>query len=502
MEAILRSARNSRENSRDNSRERDKEERVKQRELDSIEELKILPFSPNMKDQLSKMSIILNMLTRKNKIDYEIDVDDFLEKFPEDPSQAMVSDTEFENRVQDRLEKFEKNLIDKELCFQMKGDMIRAPDFRGCVKMTDLKKGSALKLVWQGNSKFSGARDQNIDELLSHLNNIQETYRMTEPEFKTFLLRHCTKTVFRDVLNEIKAQSSVDTMYNILQFTYASGLTPVEAKEKLKNFRGTKEDTVITIFTRVRELVSKSFQEFPENQITPALIELESIFQFINAFPEASSQKLTENLNRLQNRGKVNPTLTEFLQFNKDIFKQLNFDLRINGVNPHSGKNKHYNSFAIDELGQNLSTKEDQQVIMPRPFPFRGRQPRDQNQNFSNRDQQGQNRSNFNQRTGFHQRTNQQGGNYNQRNQNSASRFAAPLNRGVNRGKYCSLCGQTSHSAVDGCYKMRNDQYKLINVTPVQSPCPECKTKIRKDLYHPMKYCFLRDSLQKFKMRQ
>lgn len=518
MEAIIRSARSSREGSREASREREKKEKREQEEQDSIKALKDLPLTQDFLDLMYKMLINLNMVNRKDNIDYEYDIDHLLGCLANFTEKPQVSELEFNARVQDQLVDFEKSLINKELLFTLKGDKIKAPDFQGSSPLKEAYKMAVLKLVWQGSSKFSGAKEQNIEELLTHCNNVQRTYNMSEEEFKHFLLRHTTKKVFVMVHNEIKANSSVDTIYNILQFTYASGATPGDAKEKLKNFRATKEDTVVSVFTSIRDLVSKSFQEFPEAQYAPALMELESIFQFINAFPESSRHKLTENLNRLQNR-KPNPTLTDFLSYNQDYFKQFNYDLKINGANPPNGRSRQYNSFSVNQDIPGVSGMEKFQPLIP-PLnqsgsPPRGSFPksnyhdgrdfrnRSQVQNYQIRDTPGNGRPLTNKGFPPNQGMGRQGRPFYQKNQeggfSQSMNYASPYNRGVNRGKYCSLCGQTSHSAVDGCYRMKNDQNRLIQVTPVQSPCPDCKIKIKRDLYHPRKYCFLREELQKFK---
>ena len=46
---------------------------------------------------------------------------------------------------------------------------------------------------------------------------------------------------------------------------------------------------------------------------------------------------------------------------------------------------------------------------------------------------------------------------------------------------------------------MRDDNFKIVSIVPIQKPCSVCKNKLNKDLFHPEKFCFLRDSLKKFK---
>ncbi len=55
---------------------------------------------------------------------------------------------------------------------------------------------------------------------------------------------------------------------------------------------------------------------------------------------------------------------------------------------------------------------------------------------------------------------------------------------------YCSLCGQSSHTAAQGCYRMKDEKGRAVMITPGQIPCNICEKKINKKLYHPLRYCF------------
>ena len=69
------------------------------------------------------------------------------------------------------------------------------------------------------------------------------------------------------------------------------------------------------------------------------------------------------------------------------------------------------------------------------------------------------------------------------------------LNAGANTGTpgtnrflnklYCSLCGKSTHTAVDGCYAI-----KKIPCSPTQIPCNICKKVMKKKLFHPPTPCF------------
>ena len=108
MEAIIRSARSSREGSREASREREKKEKREQEEQDSIKALKDLPLTQDFLDLMYKMLINLNMVNRKDNIDYEYDIDHLLGCLANFTEKPQVSELEFNARVQDQLVDFEK----------------------------------------------------------------------------------------------------------------------------------------------------------------------------------------------------------------------------------------------------------------------------------------------------------------------------------------------------------------------------------------------------------
>ena len=63
-------------------------------------------------------------------------------------------------------------------------------------------------------------------------------------------------------------------------------------------------------------------------------------------------------------------------------------------------------------------------------------------------------------------------------------------NNKIGSRKYCSLCGGTSHSAVDICFKMRTPKGDNVLVAPSAQPCTYCKSHFNTELFHPEPYCW------------
>ena len=55
--------------------------------------------------------------------------------------------------------------------------------------------------------------------------------------------------------------------------------------------------------------------------------------------------------------------------------------------------------------------------------------------------------------------------------------------------RYCSLCGQNSHTITQGCPNMVNNEGKVVSVMPTMGTCPVCPPKIKQRLNHPSALC-------------
>ena len=347
MEAILRNG--SRGNSRDASRDRaEVRERERIEEIDMVRDLNQTP-ELGLKEILGKLLLNQNILNRKNNVDFEYNVTAFCRNFPEELGPLGVTHDELEDSMKEKLENFEEDLMKKELNYGKMGDKIQAPIFSyECKPLKSSDKQNLHKFILQGKGKFSGSHDQNIAETLEHINFIQGCAKMNEEEFLQFFVKNFTRDAFDNVTAEIKAGTKICTIYNLLQVMYNRDMSPGEAKEKLKNFKAKKTDSTLTILTTVRKLTNQSFADwFPSDQKN-LIVESESIYQFINAFPETSKRFLTDQLNKFKAKRNKAPTLSEFYEINRPYLQTLDKDIKVNGVStPFHGRPNRYHSYAI-----------------------------------------------------------------------------------------------------------------------------------------------------------
>ena len=498
MEAILRQA--SRGSSRDASRERaERKEKERAEEIDMMKELNET-HNLGLKEILGKVLLNQNILNRKNDVNFEYNVTDFCLNFPEGLEPAGISHDELEDNIKEKLENFEGDLLKKELNYGKLGDKIQPPTFSyDCKPLKPNDKQNLHKFVLQGKSKFSGAHDQNIAETLEHINFIQGCARMNQEEFLQFFVKNFTKDAFDNVTAEIKAGTKICTIYNLLQVMYNRDMNPGEAKEKLKNFKARKTDTTLTILTKVRKLTNQSFADWITSDQKNLVVESESIYQFINAFPETSKRFLTDQLNRLKSKSKKPPTLSMFYEMNSSFIPTLDKDIKLNGVSsPFHGKPNRYQSYAIqhNEKDNDVDSfdQDDDALETYKGMDF----PPVYHSNAINRGNfrpnRGSNRGRGN--TSYRGNSSFQNGRGRFNNNSSNPKFRGghgnkpdgyryqPPVSSYNNAKYCSLCSGQTHNASDGCYRMRDDSNKIVPVVPIQMACPVCKSRLGKNLFH------------------
>lgn len=490
--------------SRDSSSEsaRNQEIRDRQREEDLLQEFQNLNTNDELKSIVCRILLNQNILNRKNNVDIEHNVGDYMYNFPQ-PSQ-MVSEEQIKNTVQDSLKTYEEGQIQKKLNFCLQNDSICPPEFSPYPR-ENKDKIMTHKYVLQGKNKFSGDKHQSVSELLTHLNSVQNMLKMDEEEFKGFLLQNTTGNVFDTCRNEFRAGSDVATIYNLIQVIYNKEMSPEEARRKLAVYKATKKDTMYTAYSTVRQLVSASIDSWIEPTMKREMLEHDSIRYFSRCLPPYSQTQVDLKYNEWKSTIAGIPKTQDFFRSLNPLKAIIDRDIATNGAQIFS-QGRRYHTHALDMESERFSGFHDMenfykdkemeiyenQYGVPRLDTFaitsnrsktNGKKPM---KNFKYR--------------GANMRTSPST-NPNRMPLGKPNRSLSTIRSNFRStgSKYCSLCGNTSHNASDRCFRMRNDQNKVIDVTPVQKACDTCKAQLGKELFHPEKFCFLRDALKRFR---
>ena len=492
--------------SRDSSTEDSRNQNIRDQQImdDQIAEVQSMQGNDTLKAILGKILINQNILNRKNKVDIDHDIGDHFYNFRE--PRTEFSPEQIEKTVKDGLKTYEEGQLQKKLNFATQNNGFEIPTF-SAVPREAKERAMIHKYVLQGKNKFSGEKGQSVIELLTHLNSVQKMLKMCEEEFKSFLLQNTTKEVFSTCRNEFMAGSSVKTIYNLLQVIYSTELTCEEAKKKLFQYRATKKDNMYTAFATIRKLCSSSIDTFLHPEDRNRTLEQESTRQFIRCLPEQSQTMVELKLADWRSQHGYVPKTEEFFLSLAPLRIAIDKDIAANGAIVHTPARK-YHSYQIDKGQNQYYENEDQdwneimdQDCYEDDYCSDDQDHMDQDMHLFNINKRGTNPRG---RKPFRGRGMKSRGNYNfsTRPSNMVS-YSNDPNKGKklrdSGSKYCSLCGLSSHNASDRCFRMRDDNNKIIDVVPVQRECSVCQEKLSKALFHPEKYCFLRPELRKYR---
>jgi predicted transcriptional regulator len=492
--------------SRDSSSEsaRNQEIRDRQIEDDLLEEFQNLNTNEDLKSIVCRILVNQNILNRKNNVNIEHDMGNYMYNFPQ-PNNT-VSEEQIRNTVNDSLKTYEQGQIQKKLNFCIQNDSICAPEFSPYPREAK-EKALTHKYVYQGKNKFAGEKHQSVSELLTHLNSVQTMLYMDEEEFKGFLLQNTTGNVFETCRNEFRAGSDVATIYNLLQVIYNKEMSPEEARGRLAVYKATKKDTMYTAFATVRQLCSSSIDPWVEPAMKREMLAHDSIRYFTRCLPPYSQTQVDLRYNEWKQTIAGIPKPTDFFRSLNPLKAIIDRDIATNGASVFS-PGRRYHTHALDMETEKFSGFQDLESF------YRDRENNIQEEQYGypriNTFAISRNRERTNGRKppktfkyrGANMRTTPST-NPNRMPLGRPNRSLANIrsNFRASGSKYCSLCGNTSHNASDRCFRMRNDQNKVIDVTPVQKACDMCKTQLGKELFHPEKFCFLRDALKRFRSK-
>ena len=364
MEAIIKTTKAiaSRESSGERNRNREQSREINQesdydkmRNEQDMQEVSGINNYEVIKAIMARILLNQNILNRKARIDIEHDLDSYYHHFPEQDNQ--ISEEQIQSAMDTKLKGFERERVEKKLNYANNTQQVQAPDF-ALTSGKNEDKLASHKYIWQGKNKFSNEKHQNITELLTHLNSVQKLHKMCEEEFKNFMLQNLTKDVFTQVRQEFQAGSTVSTVYTLLQVLYSKEVSPATYKDKLKAYKATKADTMHSAFSTVRRLASLSMDPTLSQNMKNQLLNIESLYQFINCMPIKSKLKIQERLGDYQaeNDSKI-PDAHEFFASVATMRDTVDRDIAQNGVSTHTKPNR-YNTYALDRTEEEYVSDE------------------------------------------------------------------------------------------------------------------------------------------------
>ena len=408
----------------------------------------------------------------------------------------------------------ESNIISRELAFHTINPQVQPPlksSYSKKLVLEDAHKlAEAMKLfpMSKPSQKFCGTPGGiSVVEFLQTMTLGQNTLKLSEEEFKQALLRSCTGKAFHLVQNYLDHGYDVEDIYSQLLLLHDNRPTPNEAKKTLATFRATKNMNLSKVESRIISLATLISQAAPSGPGRVAIFDVEARSGFINALPP-DSQILVENIiNTAASKLGRMPTFHEVVKLLTKHNDVITSDIQRNGISPKSMLDRKLFLPNRPIARAYLVNRGNQVKYVNRS----SLNPRDNWTN--NRHISGNRRTINNIHSNVYQvaqqRPRQPYNNYQEDRRQKVATFAmqrGDVNTRFGKNKLfsqtlsngrrlsCSLCGQQSHEASDGCFAMRDDRGVLQYVVPTFDSCDRCEKVLSKKLHHPPQFCISRDN--------
>ena len=363
------------------------------------------------------------------------------------------------------------------------------------------RKSENVHRYFPFRQKFRGkGSEPSITEWLRNLNDAQESCNVSEKEFMHLMRKCATGTVYEELCAMLESKTKLPQIYQALLMKYDSRKRPEVAKQHLENYIPPSDATlksiqgdIMDLGLRSKLLYAKSAQEMAYNHDT--------IKALIKAIPEANHSDAYRVLDELNAEYEEYPDYSDFctalsryeVTINNNLKKKFfSKNLRPDySKTPVTYNNNYKRQNAMKSMGRVKNIDARPLVV------YENHANRKDYQNRQNSNSNGSNyKSNSNNNISYNKDNNFRSGNNrnNDRNQNNynKSNYSGNSNReplGIRGRHSCTLCGGVTHQASGGCFKMRNDQGRLVFCAPSQASCPRCEAETNKILFHPSIYC-------------
>ena len=420
--------------------------------------------------------------------------------------------------------------------------------------LTSSDLNTVLKILPRHNNRFSGEKSHALDvrAFLSLMRTIPDTINISETEFKKHLVSACQGRAFTFVNNWVDRGYSVKSIYNQLFSTFNNQESASSAQEKLNNFKARKNKTSAEIEATIGELAIRASEAIPKGVARDVWCEHYAAKTYIKCLPDTISAFVEGKYNDLASISGGQPSYGDFLQYLTPHRARIDLEIRTHGaIPPKKGGGQQnfgrqsgsYNVREVKMLDQSDSQESHSICFSQSSGGGRGRGAgrghgpargglgqggapggqRGRGRGGPQRGGRGASRggrggglggqSSDYQAQSSYQPPDQRGDTNSgsvksggpavlnwtsaRKPRNWPDTWEEPLikEKGARSAKYCTLCGETSHFAHEGCYNMRLNTGERVLAQPCYGYCKQCN----KNLLHPEHLCPWRAELCKDK---
>ena len=446
---------------------------------------------------LLRMSAMNNELCRKLKVE-SVDQPDLKETCIRFMEAMKLEKDMINSRVSKATKGIENSILNKELNYHSVNASVQPPVYFSseAVITTGRKLQDVLKTFpTKSTERFNGtAQGINVLEFLHAMNSAQAIMKLSKEEFLQILLKCVSGKVYTLVSECVNYGNDVGDVYHSLITLYDTRMTSADARKMLMNFRAMRNQSLMKVQSQVMEYASRVASDLPVGSSRTHMFNIEANNGLVRCLPHNSATIVSNVINSLCARLQRNPSYVEVIKTLHKYADTINQDIARNGV--HVSKNSHGNGYSISSKSNfKVYSMEKRQA---RSDSTRGKHFRGNN---NNREKSGaptmrrhytsndSKRFHVNAMNTYHKNRDVRGQDRTY-NMNSDRNGFKKGQKSTFKGTYCSLCGSRSHSAENICFKMKDENSRVIEVVPTFYPCEYCLKNVGKKLFHPINLCF------------
>ena len=479
-------------------------------------------------------NILLKLLNENTKLadkvnmrSMDLSVQDLCTQFY---NAQLLEKQRIKSKIMQTAQGLENSILTKEMDSHTLNQSITPPTNFSPVPtlVTPRQKADCLKLL--PPNKFSGSeRGMSILEFLNLVRSVQQQCCLSLAEFNDIMLASTTGEAYLLLLAWIENGDDPSTIFHNLLIHYDKRLKPEEARIKLMAYRAPKTADLGKVEATIQSLAARVASNIPAGPSRTASYNIEVIQGLIRSLPLASSLIVqTQNSEKSAKFGRA-LSAAELSRFLNIYRHSIDSDIKQNGVDsrtferrppPRAGNNGARKFTAYQTSGAPPLLRKAQ--VVPQMVRLRsGGQINQVSQNYKSRPPGGNRfltRDNQYNKNNF-MRNNWSSGygmqNIGSTNNNNPNRISINPNRNRTVGfrgrgrmgptsrrpfnnnsrpnnynrNYCSLCGKTNHTAVQGCPYMVSDSGAKVPVLPTKDTCKDCPPHVNPRLSHPPSIC-------------
>jgi hypothetical protein len=349
---------------------------------------------------------------------------------------------------------------------------------------TPAQLGQAMKLFPSGAGKFSGTKDHGMGviEFLSSMNRAQGIANLSRGEFSNQLLESTTGKAHSLIVDWLGNNESIENIYYSLVTNFDKRTTVEEARAKLASYKALRTGSLAKVESDIMALASRASNSLPAGPSRTAFYNMEGVNALIRALPPSSQAMANNTFHSLSSEMNRACTFTELGKALKVYRSVIDQDIKANGATSYKEKDKVQSDKKSGKKGKSATSFGIAAGSAAAAPEASAPMVAAANAGGSNQ-------------TSAPAKVQSQGQNQGQQNKGKGNKgFQKGKKKGYGGGSaetpmYCSLCGNTSHTAAMGCDLITGDNGAPINIQPTQSVCGACPPSISPRLHHPQRLC-------------